>query len=525
MHSVRAFVLLTAGLTLACSGALDPPLTPPDEGGPSWITLRTPHFDVYTDLSAAKAEPIARDFEGIYKTFTDVAFPFTAKPEGRTAVVVFRDRFEYRALFGRLSSGLYNPFAREEGLPSIFLYGDRDLTDDSRQTFQHELTHRFVHFYFPGAPTWVHEGLACYYSTMTVKDGKVVLGREMPDHRMRPGMLWDSKEDPRWGVISWAPTGRFLSAEQLARGDRADFTYRSVEFGQRLEEGRRIHLSYMSAWSLVHVLKNSPEGYAPRFDRYLLALGGGADPQAAWSEHFGEVSFAALDSSLQAFYMRRETTVLRAPYEVDPSAGDDPAVSAMSPDAVRLLWAAIRPWTPENLAAVRADLAAAKLLAPGSPATPRWEARVALREGREADAEEHLRVALARDPNDERSLLDRFTLLSARAERSPEALPRVEALVPKMLAHATTAASLNAIARHLARGPRLAEAQQLALRAVQADFRCFECFDTLALVLYRRGAVAEAFRMQSVALNLVPDGYDDPEMLLRWQQYRDAPRR
>ncbi len=37
----------------------------------------------------------------------------------------------------------------------------------------HELTHRFVHFYLPGAPRWLNEGLAKYYSTMVIEDGKV----------------------------------------------------------------------------------------------------------------------------------------------------------------------------------------------------------------------------------------------------------------------------------------------------------------------------------------------------------------
>ena len=106
--------------------------------------------------------------------------------------------------------------------------------------------------------------------------------------------------------------------------------------------------NYAGSWALVHVLKNSDEDLARRFDRFMLALGRGEDARQAWRDGFPALTDGALDERLRAFYARRETTLLRAPYE--PGVPEIVGVRTMSSVEVHLLWAAVRPWTAEGLA-------------------------------------------------------------------------------------------------------------------------------------------------------------------------------
>jgi tetratricopeptide (TPR) repeat protein len=43
------------------------------------------------------------------------------------------------------------------------------------------MVHRFVGFHFPAAPTWLNEGLAKYYETMRIEEGKARVGLPPPD--------------------------------------------------------------------------------------------------------------------------------------------------------------------------------------------------------------------------------------------------------------------------------------------------------------------------------------------------------
>ena len=150
-------VLPLALSSLACSAALAPPLTPPEAGGPPWTEISSAHFVLRTDLAASEARAMVAEFEQIYATFEDVAFPFEDKPKERTSLLIFRDEVEYNEIAPRSTGGFYlrRSDDGDESLPAVVLFGD--LTNLTRLRFQHELTHRFVHFYYPSAPSWLNE--------------------------------------------------------------------------------------------------------------------------------------------------------------------------------------------------------------------------------------------------------------------------------------------------------------------------------------------------------------------------------
>lgn len=517
---MRASTLLfLACLCIACGGG-EPPLHPSELGAPAWAELTSTHFVVRTDLAAGKALELVNAFEHIHSAMEDIAFPYEVKPRGRTHVLVFRDEDEYEQFAPKGTRGFYRYLQDDPTVQSmIVLYGD--ISAATRSTFQHELAHRFVHFYFPGAPRWLSEGLAQYYSTMTVEGGKVVLGRDLPYLRLRPGLTWDAQADPTWEQIVAVPTGVLPAAQRVVESGPVDFSRRAVDVGLEGEDARRVTAFYAGAWALTHVLKNSSGAYPRMFDAFLLALSAGTEPHLAWSAAFRGVDFAALDRSLGAFYMRRDTTVLRAPYEPPRTARVERA-RKLAPAEVYLLRAAVRPWTDAQRDRVEADLDAAVKLAPQSPDVHVWRARFFRLAGRHESASNELWQALDVRPGDEQALLELLRVREAQAAREPTATrsEQVEAAVRELLPRATAAVTLSSLASYLARRDRVDEALPLAARAVEADFNCVECYETFAFVLHAKGRLAEAYRMQSVAVGLLPDGISSAGMLERLEQYR-----
>lgn len=506
-------------LCAACGGPQ--PLHPPELGGPTWSELKTTHFVVRTDLPPSKSLELVREFEQIYSAMEDIAFPYQVKPTGRTHVLVFRDHDEYELIAGKGSSGFYRYLPEDPVAPSmIVLYGD--LSAATRSTFQHELTHRFVHFYFPGAPRWLSEGLAQFYSTMTVEGGKVFVGRELPYLRLRPGMSWDVQASPMWGRIVSVPTGILAATQRIVESSPLDFSLRAVDVSLAGEDAMRVTSFYAAAWALTHVLKNSSEAHARMFEAYLVALSAGTEANQAWSAAFRGTSFAELDRSLAAFYMRRETTVLRGAYE--PShVGKIEAARKLAPAEVRVLWASVRRWTEGTLDRIAADLDAALELDPQSPDVHLWRARFFRVVGKNLDrASNELWQVLEARPGDEQALLELLRVREAQVEGAPtaERIEQLEAVVRELVPRASTAVTLSALASYLARGDRIDQALDLATRAVKADFNCAQCYETYAFVLHTQGRSAEAYRAQSIAVGLLPDGITSPGMLERLEQYR-----
>src|SRR5262249_27227294 len=109
--------------------------------------------------------------------------------------------------------GAFLPNGRHdfERRPVALLAGD--FVDRTRRVLQHELTHRFVAYYYPQAPTWLNEGLAYYFEMLTIEDGMATLGHPPVSERFWPGP-WKSDSTGHGTLVpvSEAPTASALLA-------------------------------------------------------------------------------------------------------------------------------------------------------------------------------------------------------------------------------------------------------------------------------------------------------------------------
>jgi hypothetical protein len=450
-------------------------------GQRQWIELTSRHFTLRTDLPNRQARAALADFEGVYGTLETVAFPGDA-PRDRIDVVLFSDEAGFRAISPRGAAGYFMPRQADdpEPQPTIAIHGNMlvagTLVEPTQRRFRHELTHRFIDHRLRWTPPWLEEGLAEYYSTLKVNGNEAVVGT-LPNTKIvrvdiHTGMsLVDSQIDNRVDLAD-VPT-----VEQLLTSDFASFHDPAHELG-----------NYAGSWIFVHMMLNGPFGYAPRFQRFLDLLAGGATPPEAWRDCFWMVPLWRLERDFKRYVTRTEMDPHALSVAV-PKAKKPERERAMGADEVHLMLARIRPWdSRESILAAGAELATARAIA-GEHASAElhyWSGVYALRWRHFDEAERELRAAIAAEPGRARhwlalaEALDRDEREGARAE--------LDSVVAVLEPIATSARALDFLARYYSGHGRLDAGLPFARRAVETEHGCWECAETLTVIQDRARA-------------------------------------
>jgi tetratricopeptide (TPR) repeat protein len=455
-----------------------PPFMPPEAGGPTWVEITSKHFGLYSDLDPTDARAAVEELERTYVTLENIGFPYRAKPADRVRVVILRNAAEYEKIGPYGTAGFFTSsvwLGGEGPEPAAMFYGD--LTEKMKTTLRHELTHRFVRFYYPKAPAWFNEGLAHYYETLTIEDGKVLIGKQS-----------EISKRIRW-------QGPPPTMEALLEMEKSDVDPNPTDPDSR----RKTHAHRAAAWAFVHLLKSGKPEYQAAFAALVGEMGKGADFTSAWN-----VAKLPLEANKFAADLAvsladgREFFILKTEYT--PPAPEIERERQLSPAEVHVLWAAIRHDPAEIATALRLD--------PDSPSALRTRAHLLESEGSFDAAERDLEQARALRPEDPLVLFDLFRLEAVRASAKgapPVFRERAEALVPKLLPVASSAYANNLLALNLARWGRKEEAMPLVLRAIERDRSCWRCYETLAGLLVDRGDIKDAVKVQALALDLMPE--------------------
>lgn len=239
----------------------------------------------------------------------------------------------------------------------------------------------------------------------------------------------------------------------------------------------------------------------------------------AWSIAFSSVDPGTLERDFRQSLMPPggQVTVLRTAYT--PRAEPVERERALSAADVHLLWAPLL--GKQGARHIEAALA----LEPRSVRARLMRARQHARAGDVDQAERELLEARKIAPEDPRCQLALFELYAGRSERRgapPRWRKEAEALLPAVRKHAAALEAENSLAWHLALWGRAEEALPLALHAVEADPSCWECYDTLALVLAEKGALDKAVEVQLLAINLMPHGVTSDDVFARLRKYKEA---
>ena len=497
----RACALLLSLSPSACAAAF----TPPELGGAAWVEGTSPNFVLYTDLPEPDARDALRTLERSYTMLAEVAFPSTRQPP-RTRIIHFQRSAEYEVIAPPQTGGYFTTvFDLDEGTePLAVTYGDLS-SEPKRRSVQHELTHRFVSYYYPKAPPWLNEGLAEYFETMTVEGDEIVLGL--------PAFQVHLQADPFSPRISLADVPSVRAVFAL---EGSAFLPGSEElFGTTTL--KRAVAARAGAWALVHMLKNGPELYRRRFDDFVALLQQGLAVSS--TDELSSLNPDTFEDDFRDWlfpFTQGGSVVRRGRYEEKDVSIE--GVRPMSPAEVHLLWAALR---PEQ---VEAEIEAALRFEPGSWRARLRRARLHEKQGSEAAAEQDFEGALAQSegrPECVLALLG-FHARRSQAPASGRSKERAEALLAKLPVRRFSVSEQEGLARSLALLGRPGEALQFARRAVDGDPSCWRCYDTLARIHAVRGEFDEATITQSLAIERLPHGLGGRGMLDRLATYEKA---
>jgi tetratricopeptide (TPR) repeat protein len=511
---------LLAASTFGCA-AVRAPLTCPESGGARWTEVTSAHFVLHTDAEPAEARAFVAQFEGLYGALALVTHrPATAA--ARIEVVHFERRKDFYEIAGRdpTMKAYFTPEAPGdlEPQPTMVLYGE-DLPQDARETFLHELSHRFLDARFASLPVWLNEGLAQYYATLEATPDRVVLGA--------PGGLDVSDRPLMWS--SWRgsaetlqlPSGKAPRVRDLIDGDRASFYVMRPGVARAAlsnADRERKSVNYATAWKLVRYLMDGPDaGDRARFTSFLAALEHGEPARASFLAAFGR-DLPRVEEAFRRYLTQDSATRRVVQHPLEPGATDATA-RPMSDAEVHLLWARLLPHTPAFTDLIRRQLDEALARESSSPEVRYRRAIFFMRVEQIDEASRELAAALATRPDDPRYLLASALWHYRRAELAKQDEVHIP---PELLEHlartASTASQMNLAVLQLAASGRTEEGSRLLDRALAADPLCWQCQKTRAILLSERGETDAALAAMDRVIALVPEGMsiDNLVALRRW---------
>jgi hypothetical protein len=254
-----------AGLALALGCSTVP-------GGQAWLEVRSPHFDLYTDLQEAAALDMARALEESRAGLIRVAWRAESDPQGRTEVAVFasEDRF-HDYVEDSDTAGLAQSHVGMERL--IVTYWDEDRPSGLPRVAVHEIAHDLAYWFTPLQPAWYSEGMASFLEGLQYDRAthRAILG-EVPPNMLR---------------VLKTPGRTAGSTRELFDAPRAVH-----------EDAWETSRFYFTSWLLVHYLMNHQ---GEPFYQFQLDLSALHDWREAWSQRFPKLGPVELDASLEQY--------------------------------------------------------------------------------------------------------------------------------------------------------------------------------------------------------------------------------
>ncbi|MEM9553496.1 MAG: hypothetical protein AAGC60_04505 [Acidobacteriota bacterium] len=242
-----------------------------------WLVVESSSLTLLSDAEPEVAAATLERLEQFRAVFAQLAPALELRSPAPTQFYAFRDLEAYAPYVagreGRGSHILGQFVMRPWGNTLTLTAGARAVGASAWAVVLHEYTHYLVTHNLPGAPLWLNEGLAEYYSSFEVDDGRAIVGQPLERH-----------------LDFLARDGAFDLAELLTTDQRTASAHDGGEVGR----------FYGLSWLLVHYLLS---GDAERLDRtadYLARLLEGDDAEGAFEDAFGR-SLASMEDELRDY--------------------------------------------------------------------------------------------------------------------------------------------------------------------------------------------------------------------------------
>lgn len=244
--------------------------------GKPWLSVSTPEYTLYTDLSEKEAKAYAGEFSQYIAALRGY-IPVNQRHLPPLRIVIFASQRDFDRYRPQDPAGkpleVAGYFSRRESWACIGL-GGAQMNEDVRRVIFHEGVHWFLSAYEQSRPVWLEEGLAEVFSTFQLYKKKGEWGHPIPHHV------------------------QLLGATGLLPIEKLLFYPRELLFhGDSLHTG----IIYAQSWALVHFLTFGDNGLPKgAFSNYLKLARTGLHPDEAFTQAFGE-NYMSLDKKFSAY--------------------------------------------------------------------------------------------------------------------------------------------------------------------------------------------------------------------------------
>ena len=246
-----------------------------------WRSVRTNNLFVIGNADDESLREVASWLEYFHTAFARLVSRSPVDSSVPTTVVVFRDQASFtpfKPLYQGRPANVAGYFQPGEDVNYIALSLEAGERDRFATAF-HEYVHLHLRDSAPGAPLWLNEGLAEFYSSLKFTGGEVRIGAEIP------------------GYLDILRTSEMLSLKTLF-----SIGTNSPHYNERDKSG----IFYGESWALVHYLMQGDNGqHQEQFKRFLQAVSRGDTSDKTFEDIFG-MSLALTEEKLRDYVRRGE---------------------------------------------------------------------------------------------------------------------------------------------------------------------------------------------------------------------------
>jgi Flp pilus assembly protein TadD len=253
----------------------------PAQARDTWRSVRTNNLLVIGNADAESLRQVAAWLEFFHTAFARLASRSAIDSSVPTRVIVFRDEasfLPFKPLYqGKPAnvSGYFQPGEDVNYIAISLESGERDRYG----TAFHEYVHLHLRDNVPGAPLWLNEGLAEFYSSILFAGGEALLGAAIP-----------------------AYVQLLRSQEMLPLSTLFSIGTNSPHYNERDKSG----VFYGESWALVHYLMQGDGGrHQEQFKRFLQMVSRGDNADKTFEDVFG-MSLVVAEKELREYVRRGE---------------------------------------------------------------------------------------------------------------------------------------------------------------------------------------------------------------------------
>ncbi len=267
-----------------------------------WVKVRSKNFLLVGNVNEKEIRRVALHLEQFREAITRL-FPETNFHSSvPTTVVIFGSDSSYRPFKPKASTAGY--FQSGTDVNYLTLTTELQGGQDPFGVILHEYSHLLMNNVSGRVPTWFSEGLAECYSTFTIRDRHVELGRPIENH------------------VRLLRRKSLLPLKTLLQVDNQSPHY---------NEPDKERLFYAQSWLLTHYLLLGRGGQrAAQLHKFVELVSEGVPLEEAFQQSFAS-SFVVMENELRAYLDRDRFPVISRELEATVGFGSDVQASSLSP--------------------------------------------------------------------------------------------------------------------------------------------------------------------------------------------------